>query len=93
VTIEKEGARIFLAIPVRVETQTERKVTVEPKQAQIAVAGPSSRLDQLKPADITARIKVADLEPGQHRLAAEIVLPPGFQLVRCEPSLFDVTVR
>lgn len=93
VAVEKEGARIFLAIPVRPAAPHGRPLDIEPDQAQIAVAGPSSRLDGLRPNDINARIKVADLEPGRYRLAAEITLPQDFHLVRCEPALFDVTVK
>lgn len=93
ITVEKEGARIFLAIPVRIVGPEGANVTVDPGEAQIAVAGPSRRLDGLKPTDITARITIADLAAGKHQLAAEIVLPPGFHLVRCEPPLFDVTIR
>lgn len=93
VAVDREAARIFPSIPVRAVAPTSRSVTVTPKEAQIAVAGPAGRLDDLKPEDIVARIKVANLEPGQRRLPAEIVLPSGFHLVRCVPGLFEVTVR
>ncbi len=93
VLVEKEAARIFLNIQVRTDISRPGSIRVEPAEAQIAVAGPSSWLDKLKPSDIVARIRTADLEPGTHRLAAEIILPPGFHLVRCEPALFDVTVK
>lgn len=93
VTVEKEGARIFLGIQVRTIAPDTLRVTVEPAEAQIAVTGPSSQLDELKPTDITARIKISGLQPGRHRLAAVIVLPPKFHLIKCEPSLFDVTIH
>ncbi len=93
VTVEKEGARIFLGVPVEVGPPEGRTATVEPNEAQIAVAGPETRLDDLKPADIRARIELAGRGPGTYRLAAEIALPPEFHLVKCEPSLFEVTVR
>lgn len=93
VDVEKEAARIFLGIPIRPSETGELEVTVEPDVAQIAVAGPESRLDELQPDDVQARIDVSELEPGTHSLAAEIVLPPGFHLVKCEPARFSVTVR
>lgn len=93
IALEKEGARIFLGLPVAVIAPSGREIVVDPPEAQIAVAGPVSRIDSLKPADITARIKISGLGPGDYRLAAEIVLPPEFRLVKCEPQLFDVTVK
>jgi len=93
VTLEKEEARIFLGVAVGVAAPEGHTAEVRPAEAQIAVAGPSSRLDELKPADISARVKLADLPPGEHRLAAEITIPAGFHLLNCEPALFDVTIR
>ncbi|MEO0080103.1 MAG: hypothetical protein ABIK44_05450 [candidate division WOR-3 bacterium] len=93
IALEKEGARIFLGVPVKVVAPSTVQVEVEPEEAQVAVAGPKSRLDSLDPAAVVARIKISGLRPGEHRLAAEITLPPGFRLVKCEPQLFDITIR
>jgi hypothetical protein len=93
IALEKEGARIFLGLPVKVVAPDARSVEIEPSEAQIAVAGPASRIGSLKAADITAQIKISGLGPGDYRLAAEISLPPDFHLVKCEPQLFDVTVK
>jgi YbbR domain-containing protein len=93
ITTEKEGARIFLGVPVQVVAPEGRKAEIEPSEAQIAVAGPASRIDSLKLEDILAQVKVSGLQPGGYRLAAEISLPAEFHLVKCEPQLFDVTVR
>jgi len=93
IALEKEGARIFLGLPVRAAGLDAARVEVEPAEAQIAVAGPSSKIGSLKQSDITAQIKVAGLGPGDYQLAAEITLPPGFHLVKCEPQLFDVIVK
>ncbi len=93
VTVEKEEARIFLGIPVKTIAPKSLRVRVKPTEAQIAVAGPSVLLNKLKPTDITARIKISGLKPGHYRLAAEIVLPVKFHLIKCEPSLFNVTIQ
>jgi hypothetical protein len=91
--LEREGARIFLGVPVRVTAPANRQTDLDPQEAQIAVAGPASRIDSLKAADIVAQIKISGLQPGAYRLAAEISLPSGFHMVKCEPQLFDVTVK
>jgi YbbR domain-containing protein len=93
IALEKEGARIFLGMPVKVVAPDARNVEIDPTEAQIAVAGPASRIGSLKQSDITAQIKVSGLGPGDYQLAAEISLPPDFHLVKCEPQLFDVTVK
>ncbi len=93
VSVEKEGARIFLGVPVGVVAPDSMQVTVIPDEAQIAVAGPEGKLDELKPDQIQARIKISALQPGRHRLAAEIILPPGLHLVKCEPALFGVVIE
>jgi len=93
IALEKEAARIFLGLPVKVVAPDRRRVEIDPAEAQIAVAGPASRIGSLKQSDITAQIKVSGLAPGDYELAAEISLPPEFHLVKCEPQLFDVTVK
>lgn len=92
VEVEKEETRIFLGIPVGVVAPDEYRVEVRPPEAQIAVSGPAGRFEELKPADIRARVRISGLKPGEHRLAAEITLPPGLLLAKCEPALFDITI-
>jgi YbbR domain-containing protein len=93
ISLEKEGARIFLGLPVRSVGADAQRVEIYPTEAQIAVAGPESRIGSLKQSDITAQVRVSGLGPGDYQLAAEITLPPGFHMVKCEPQLFDVTVK
>ncbi len=93
IELEKEGARIFLGVPVKVTAPTGRSVELDPEEAQIAVAGPASKIDRLTKSDISAEVKVSGLPPGEYRLAAEITLPPDFHMVKCEPQFFDVLVK
>jgi YbbR domain-containing protein len=91
--LEREGARIFLGVPVKVVAPNARSVDIDPTEAQIAVAGPASKINQIRITDVVAQIKISGLGPGDYQLAAEITLPPDFHLVKCEPQLFDVTVK
>lgn len=90
---EKEAARILLGLPVTVTGSEAQRADLDPTEAQIAVAGPASKMDSLKQSDITIQVKVSGLSPGDYQLAPEIKLPPGFRLVKIEPQLFDVTVK
>jgi YbbR domain-containing protein len=93
IALEREGARIFLGVPVKVVAPAGRSVELDPEEAQIAVAGPASKIDKLSDADVSAEVKVSGLPPGEYRLAAEITLPPEFHMVKCEPQFFDVLVK
>lgn len=93
VVLEKEAARIFLGLPVQVIAPPTIDVGVVPNEAQIAVAGPASRIDSLKPSEIAVQIKISGLSPGSYRLGADVILPERFRMVKIEPQLFDVTVR
>lgn len=93
IVLEKEGARIFLGLPVKVIAPPTLDIEVEPNEAQIAVAGPLGLIDSLRPSDITVQVKIATLKPGSYRLGADVVLPERFRLVKIEPLLFDITIR
>jgi hypothetical protein len=93
VQIEKETARIFLGIPIAIEGLKGRLTNLEPNEAQIAVAGPESKLKALRPYEIKAKLDLADYGPGSHQVRAEIILPPGISLVKCEPAFFQVKIR
>ncbi|MBM3322185.1 hypothetical protein FJY69_01705 [candidate division WOR-3 bacterium] len=93
IELEKEGVRIFLDVPVKAVAPGGRSVELDPEEAQIAVAGPASKIDRLTSSDVVAQVKASGLPPGEYRLAAEITLPPDFHMVKCEPQFFDVLVK
>ncbi|MEO0115118.1 MAG: CdaR family protein [candidate division WOR-3 bacterium] len=93
IQIEKETARIFLGIPLAIEGLQGRLVELKPAEAQIAVAGPESKLKNLKPWEIKAKLNLAGLTAGTHQVRAEITLPTGISLVKCEPAFFQVKIR
>ncbi|MEO0074105.1 MAG: CdaR family protein [candidate division WOR-3 bacterium] len=92
--LEREVARILLDVPVRVVAPAGVRAEVEPTEAQVAVAGPQSRIDSLRGSEVSLRVNIGQVQPGTYRLVAEVAgLPPGFRLVKCEPAQFEVTVR
>ncbi|MEO0097963.1 MAG: hypothetical protein ABIK99_00220 [candidate division WOR-3 bacterium] len=70
-----------------------RGVKVSPKEAQITVSGPPSRLKEIKGEEIKALLTVDTLKPGIYYLPAQIFLPPGLSFERCTPDKFQVEVR
>ncbi|MGQ9707346.1 MAG: CdaR family protein [bacterium] len=93
IILEKEEARIFLGLPVEVVAPPTLNVSVNPSEAQVAIAGPADLIDSLKPQAITVQIKISGLSPGEYRLAADVKLPERLRLVKIEPELFDITIR
>jgi YbbR domain-containing protein len=90
---EKEGARIFLGLTVTPVGADPQRVEIDPAEAQVAVAGPGSKIAALKQSDITAQVKVSGLAAGEYQLTPEITLPPGFRVVKTEPQTFDVIIK
>ena len=93
VQIEKETARIFLGISLDIEGLKGKLISLKPDEAQIAVAGPESKLKALKPYEIKAKLDLANYGPGSYQVRAEITLPPEISLVKCEPAFFQVKIR
>jgi YbbR-like protein len=93
VQIEKETARIFLGIPLALAGLKGRLTNLEPDEAQIAVAGPETKVKALKAYEVKAKLNLADYGPGWHQVRAEITLPPGISLVKCEPAFFQVKIQ
>ncbi len=93
IQIEKETARIFLAIPLEIKGSMAKLLNIRPNEAQIAVSGPESKLKILKPSEIIAKLNIENLTSGIHEIRAEITLPPGINLVKCEPAFFQVKIR
>lgn len=93
VKIEKESARLFLGVKLKISAPKGIKVKVTPEEAQIAVAGPTGKIQNLKTSDIKATIKITNQSKGVQKLPAEIELPAGITLVKCEPQYFDVEIR
>ncbi len=93
VVLEQTKARIFLGVPVKVIAPPTTEVIIEPREAQLAIAGPVKVVDSLRLEDITLTIKIANLSPGTYRLGADVSLPQGVRLIKCEPELFQITIR
>jgi YbbR domain-containing protein len=93
IQIETESARIFLGIPLEIKGSTSNLISVVPKEAQIAVSGPESKLKVIKPNEINAILNIANLTSGTHQVRATITLPLGISLVKCEPAFFQVKIQ
>lgn len=92
-SLEKEENKTFFNIPTGITISSLRSATVTPKTAQITVHGAASQVQILQSSDIKVTVNCLKLTPGTHKIPAEIMLPKGIFLVRCEPQLFEVKIR
>lgn len=89
-TVEPETTVTVGKVPVK----TDRgRVKVVPKEAEIMISGPPSRLREIKEEGIKVLLTVDTLKPGVYDLPVQIFLPPGVFFKKCEPSKFRVEIR
>ncbi len=93
VEIEKELERTFSKIPLIIIAEEEAKVKVNPKEATIRVKGPKSKVERIGSKDIEVILDAGGLKKGKYELLAEIKLPPGIDLVKCEPTRFSIIIE
>ncbi len=91
-SLETEDSRLFVDVPINIILSSQYKVKLEPKSAQIAVRGPKSWVQKLRINDIKVQINLSKFTTGEYKEPAEITLPKGIFLVRCEPQLFDIKI-
>ena len=92
-SIEKEATKILAEIPVNIIPSAQYQSTVKPKTATITLRGAKSKIDSLQSLNIKLNINVLKLNVGEYKIPAEISLPKGIILVRCEPQFFEVKIR
>ncbi|MCX7785010.1 MAG: hypothetical protein N2201_02095 [candidate division WOR-3 bacterium] len=91
-TLETEDTRLFVDVPINIILPIQHKVRLEPKTVQIAVRGPKSWIQKLQINDIKVQINLSKFTIGEYQEPAEIILPKGIFLVRCEPQIFNIKI-
>jgi hypothetical protein len=91
-SVEKEEEKTFYNIPVAF-IATKRSSTINPDTVQITLRSAVSKIESLQTSDIKVSINGLKLNAGEYKIPAEIVLPKGVFLVRCEPKLFEVVIK
>lgn len=92
-SVDKEETKTIPNVPITISLPPRKKITVKPDSAQITIYGPATLVQALEKNDIKANIKIDTLTPGEYKIPAEIILPKGLFLTRCEPQLFEVRIK
>ncbi|MEE9180513.1 MAG: hypothetical protein V3U22_06420, partial [Vicinamibacteria bacterium] len=92
VTLEVQEERIqreLSPVPVS-ESPSSAKVTLTPASLRVVIAGPRSVVEKLRIEHLEARVNVAGLDPGNHRLAPQIEVRllngPDIEIVSVVPE-------
>jgi YbbR domain-containing protein len=92
-SIEKEETKTYSGIRVNISVTLPKRATVKPDTAIVTLRGPVSRMQTLEDSLIKVVINGSKLESGEYEMPAEISLPKGIFLVRCEPQKFEIKIR
>jgi YbbR domain-containing protein len=92
-SIEKEAVRVYSEVSVKTIDLPTIQVNVEPASATITLRGAQSQILALADSMIKVAINTQKLEPGDYELPAEINLPKGIFLSKCDPKIFKVKIR
>ena len=93
VRIEQTIQKTLTSIPLTLIYTTEQRVRSTTNTIDtLVVEGSPDRIRKLSPNDVTVRIKLTKLGPGDYLLPAEIVLPKYVKPVRSVPQKFPLTI-
>lgn len=93
VRIEQTIQKTLTSIPLTLIYTPEQRVRSATNTIDtLVVEGSPNRIRRLSAADVTVRIKLTKLGPGDYLLPAEIVLPKYVKPVRSVPQKFPLTI-
>lgn len=93
VKIDQNTEKIFTNIPLKLIFTPDQRVTSERISLDtLKVEGPTTKVSQLEKKDITVKIRLTTLPPGEYELPALIMLPEYIKPVYSSPQRFKVTI-
>ncbi|UCC12508.1 MAG: hypothetical protein JSW02_02950 [candidate division WOR-3 bacterium] len=93
VGVDTAMEKLFTNIPLTlIFTPQQRVVSEKISLDTLVVRGPRDRVNRLMKKDITVRIRLSQVEPGEYNFPATIVLPDYITPVSSKPQRFKVTI-
>ncbi len=93
VVIDSAVQKTFTEINVAILKNTAQRVKILNNNIDtLIVSGARARLDKLSKENISVRIKVSDLVPGEYFLSPEIIVPDFISLVYLKPQVIKVFI-
>ncbi len=91
--VSARGERVLPNVPPTVLLDSDDlDAAVDPPTVSLTLEGPSAVLDTLTSGDVSVLLTVSGRALAIHRVAAEVILPPGIRLSSISADTFDVRV-
>lgn len=91
--VSPRAERVLPNVPPTVLLDSEDlEAAVAPTTVSLTLQGPMAVLDTLSSGDVSVLLTVTGRAPSVHRIAAEVILPPGVRLEAMSADSFDVHV-
>ncbi|MDH4036369.1 MAG: CdaR family protein [Candidatus Krumholzibacteria bacterium] len=91
--VSPRGERVLPNVPPTVLLDSDDvEAAVDPSMVSLTLQGPMAVLDTLSSGDVSVLLTVAGGAPAIHRIAAEVILPPGVRLAAISADSFEVRV-
>ena len=92
VRVSEKGERVLSNVPPTVLVDSEDFTTVViPRAVTLTLTGPRSVLDTLSSGDVSVLLNLGGLAEARYRIAPEVILPPGVELLSM--SVDSLTVK
>lgn len=89
--VSPRGQRVLPNVPPTVLLDSDDvDAAVEPTTVSLTLEGPTAVLDTLSSGDVSVLLTVAGRTAAVHRIAAEVILPPGVRLLAISADTFAV---
>jgi YbbR domain-containing protein len=94
IRVSPRGERVLPNVPPTILLDSDDvEAAVDPMTVSLTLEGPSAVLDTLSSGDVSVLLTVIGAAPAVHRLAPDVILPPGVRLTAISADSFEVQVR
>ncbi len=93
--VEESDAKKFENIPVKVlrPSQKDQKIELNPSLISFVLKGSRRQLETFTPEKVLAYVDVSGLEPGEHDIPVQLVLPENITLKEAAPLIVKAVIK
>lgn len=87
----KTQVKVFSSVPVKASPAL-KGVTLTPAKVSVALRGPATNLEVLRPEEVQVTVALRNLAPGRYRLPVEVAVPAGVEIQQVSPAAVQVSI-
>lgn len=93
VVVDTTKEKLFTSLPVNILGGKKRMVAPSLLILDtLTIAGPGKKIEEVRAEDISIRINISNLPPGEYNLPAEVILPDYLRPVYSVPKRFKIKI-